>query len=414
MIDSFETVDISLTTLTYGGEALGRLEDGRAVFVPFALPGERVRARLVEEKRNHARADLVEVLSPSAERIAPRCAHFGVCGGCHYQHLPYPAQLAAKTTILREQLERIGRFSDPPVQEAVASPDAYHYRNHVQFHLTPGGKLGYIQRRPEQVFAVRECHLPEELINATWPQLEFEPGAGLERVGLRLGVEDDLQLILEGRDPQPPELSIEELRLSAVHLSPTGALVLAGSEYVVMEVAGRLLRVSAGSFFQVNTPMAAAMVEHLLANLPLGATSTVLEVYCGVGLFSAFLAPRVGRLIAIEASPSAAEDFVANLDEFDNVELYEAPADQVLPQLDLQPDAILLDPPRAGLERGALEAVLRLQASVVAYVSCDPSTLARDARRLAEGGYHLDSITPFDLFPQTFHIESISFWSKGK
>ena len=130
MNHALDTVDVTLNTLTYGGEALGRLEDGRAVFVPFALPGERVRARLVEEKRNHARADLVEVLSPTAERIAPRCAHFGVCGGCHYQHQSYPAQLAAKTTILREQLERIGRFSDPPVQETVASPDAFHYRNH--------------------------------------------------------------------------------------------------------------------------------------------------------------------------------------------------------------------------------------------------------------------------------------------
>ena len=407
-------VNVTLTTLAYGGEALGRLEDGRAVFVPFALPGEVVRARLVEEKRNHARADLVEVLAPSAERIASRCAHFGVCGGCHYQHMPYEAQLAAKTAILREQLERLGRFSDPPVREAVASSEAYHYRNHVQFHLTPGGQLGFIQRRPEQVFAVRECHLPEEPINETWPQLGFEPGSGLERVALRLGVEDDLQLILEGRDPQPPELSIEELRLSAVHLSPAGALVLAGSEYVVMEVAGRLFRVSAGSFFQVNTRMAAAMVEHLLANLPLRSTSTVLDVYCGVGLFSAFLAPRIGRLVAIESSPEAADDFMANLDEFDNVELYEAPAEQVLPQLDLQPDAILLDPPRAGLERVVTEAVLRMQAPVVAYVSCDPSTLARDARRLAEGGYHLDSITPFDLFPQTYHIESISFWSRGK
>ena len=230
---------------------------------------------------------------------------------------------------------------------------------------------------------------------------------------LRLGVEDDLQLILEGHDPQPPELSIEELRLSAVHLSPAGALVLAGSEYVVMEVSGRLFRVSAGSFFQVNTPMAAAMVEHLLANLPLRAGFDGLGcVLRGRAVQRLPGAARSRRLVAIEASPEAADDFVANLDEFDNVELYEAPAEQVLPQLDLQPDIILLDPPRAGLERIVLEAVLRLQAPVVAYVSCDPSTLARDARRLAEGGYHLDSNHPFDLFPQTYHIESISIFDR--
>jgi len=154
-------------------------------------------------------------------------------------------------------------------------------------------------------------------------------------------------------------------------------------------------------------------VAHLLDRLPLAPGVTLLDVYCGVGLFSAFLAGRVGRLIGIEVSPAACRDFAVNLDEFDNVELYEAPAEDVLPSLEVQPDIVLVDPPRAGLERRALEAILDRGPATLAYVSCDPSTLARDAARLLAGGYRLVEVTPFDLFPQTASIESISLFQKN-
>jgi 23S rRNA (uracil1939-C5)-methyltransferase len=411
--------EVELTAFTYGGEAMGRLSDGRAVFVPFALPGEKARVRLVEEKRNHARAELVEVLRPSAQRQAPACLHFGMCGGCHYQHMPYEAQLVAKTEILRDQLMRIGRLKDPPVQPAVACPHPYSYRNHVQFHLTAEGLLGYYPALPAassggEVFAIQECHLPEAPLQDLWLQLEFEAMPEIERIGLRLGSGEQVQLILEGQGSELPEFSVEDLSISAVHLSEDSCVVLAGSEFVIMQVLDRLFRVSAGSFFQVNTEMAESLVKHVLEKLPdfvnLDSQTTLLDAYCGVGLFSAFLAPRVGRLIAIEAAPSAVEDFIINLDEFENVELYEDTAGNVLSQITIQPDIILVDPPRSGLEKDALEGILRLKPSLLVYVSCDPATLGRDARRLTEGGYRLEIITPFDLFPQTYHIESISFW----
>ncbi len=381
--------------------------------MPFGIPGEVVRVRLVEEKRGHARGEIVEVLEASPERVAPRCAHFGVCGGCHYQHLPYPAQLEAKSAILRDQLVRLGGLNDPPLRPIVASPSPWNYRNQVQFHLDAQGRLGYQQARSHQVVAIRECHLPEETINLAWPLLEFDLDSGIERVSLKLGAEDDLQLVLESESPEAPEFSVEGLPLSAVHLSPAGSLVLAGSEYIVMEVLGRPFRVSAGAFFQVNTPMAEAMVEHLLEDLPVNPSDTVLDVYCGVGLFSAFLAEKAGRLIGIESSPAACEDFAVNLDEFENVALYEAPAEDVLPYLEEKLQVIVVDPPRGGLEPRALDGLLRLEAPVLAYVSCDPATLGRDARRLAARGYRLQQVTPFDLFPQTYHIESISFWTRG-
>lgn len=406
------TYEVVLTAFGYGGESIGRLPDGRAVFVPFAIPGEKVCLELVEEKRGFARARLLEVLEPAADRCAARCVHFGRCGGCHYQHIPYPAQLAAKTTILRDQLERIGGLGAPSIGPPVASPQEYQYRNHVQFHLTREGKLGYHKPRSNEVFAIQECHLPEPALNELWPQLDFEALTEIERIGLRLGAEDDIQIILESRDPHAPDLSVEELPVSVVHLSPAGTLVLAGSPDITLNLLQRDFRVSAGSFFQTNTAIAQAMVEHVLRLVTLDASTVALDAYCGVGLFSAFLAPRVGRLVGIEASPSAADDFSANLDEFDNVELYEAPVEAVLPGLDLQPDVALVDPPREGLDRSALDGLLRLAAPHLVYVSCDPATLGRDARRLAAGGYTLEQVTLFDQFPQTYHIESISLWAK--
>jgi len=403
--------EIILTTVTYGGDAMGRLEDGRAVFVPFGLPGERVRVRLTEEKRNFARGEIVELLEASPHRILPRCKHFGVCGGCHYQHLPYEEQLEAKTEILRDQLLRIGKLENPPVQKMVASASPWNYRNHVQFHLTEEGKLGYVKAQDPAVFAITECHLPEGSINSLWPQLEFEPGTNIERVSVRAGKEDDLMLALESDSPESPELEIEA-GISVAHVFEEHTVVIAGNDHVNISVLERDFRVSAASFFQVNTAMAGKMVNHLMANLPVKQSDMLLDVYCGAGLFSAFFAPTCERVIGIEASPSACEDFSFNLDEFDNVELYEGLAEDAIPHLEAKPDIVLVDPPRAGLEKRVVDGILKLNPRLIAYVSCDPSTLARDAARLLNGGYHLKDVTPFDLFPQTYHVESISFFER--
>ncbi len=421
MADS--TFDLTLTGLAYGGDALGRVPSGaggpdRVVFVPFGLPGERVRVGLIEERRGFSRARLLEILEPSPQRTVPRCKHFGLCGGCHYQHMPYDVQLKAKADILRDQFRRIGHIAEPPVHPAVACPTPYNYRNHEQFHLAPDGRLGYVAAFPSPqtvpvaglpVLPITECHLPEQAINELWPQLEFEPGSGIQRVSIRQGAGQELLVALESDSPDLPELEMEA-GVSVVHVYAEHSAVLAGRDGLTMQVRGRDFQVSAPSFFQVNTAMAAQMVEHILEGAGAAQLSVVLDVYCGVGLFSSFLAPRCARLIGIESSPTACDDFTGNLDEFDNVELYEDAAENVLPSLDVQPDLVLVDPPRLGLAPAVVDGILRLRPRSVAYVSCDPSTLARDAARLLKGGYTLRSSTPFDLFPQTFHIESISWF----
>lgn len=417
MAEASKIYALTLTTLTYGGDAMGRLDDGRAVFVPFGLPGEKVRVRLREEKKNFARGEIIEILEPSKERIIPKCKHFGECGGCHYQNLPYEKHLIVKTEILIDQLKRIGKIENPPVKPMVACPHPWNYRNHVQFHLAEDGKLGYVSPLPKgkgagvrgRVLPITECHLPELQINNLWPQLEFEADTDIERVSIRAGKDDDLMLILESVSPASPELEVEA-GISVVHLYEEHTVVIAGNDHVVIRVLDRDFKVSAASFFQVNTGMAEKMVNHLLANLLITQSSTLLDVYCGVGLFSAFFALKCGRVIGIESSESACEDFEINLDEFDNVDLYEGLAEDVIPHLKVKPDVILVDPPRAGVERHALDAIIRLNPQMITYVSCDPSTLARDAGRLINGGYKLRDVTPFDLFPQTYHIESISFF----
>ena len=406
------TIDVRIDNLAYGGDALGRLADGRVVFVPYAIPGELVRLRLVEDKPRHARAELVGVLEASADRVIPRCQHFMTCGGCHYQQMNYPTQLKAKAAILREQLERIGGLKDIPAVEVEAAPEPWYYRNHIQFHLTHEGKLGFQKAHSNQPFAIRECHLPEVAINQLWPQIEIEPMSGLERISLRLGANEDMMIILESSDPQPLDFNIEDLAISVVQLGPSSSVVLAGSDHIMMEVSGRLFNVSAGSFFQINTLQAQAMVMHLTEHVSLSENMTVLDVYSGVGLYSAFLAPKVKRLVGIEISPEACEDFTTNLDEFENVDLYEASAEEVLGSIVFNPDAIIMDPPRAGLDGKTVEGVLAQGAKQLAYVSCDPATLARDAKQLAAGGYSLMEMTLFDMFPQTYHIESISYWEK--
>lgn len=423
-LDSYE---VEFLTLVYGGDAMGRLPDGRAVFAPGALPGERARVRLIEQKRGFARGVVVDLLQESPERVRPPWDQ-AACGGCHYAHMTYEAQLRYKTAIVRDQLQRIAGVAEPPVEPMTPSPRQWHYRNTVQFHLTPDGRLGFQQPGTHNVIPIETCPLCEPAIEEVWPLLDFsgEDGApvaadgkaGLQRVQVRTGAGGDVMIVLESSDPAPPAFSVDA-PVNAVFVGPGGfeenvPLVLAGDDHIIMEAGGRVFRVSAGSFFQVNTAQAENMLNFLLDALPLDRQAVMLEVYAGVGLFSAFCAPRVARLAAVESAPSAVDDFAANLDEFDNVELYDGLAEQVLPALDLTPDLVLLDPPRAGLALPALDALVKMRPPLIAYISCDPATLARDVKRLLTAGYDLRSVRPFDMFPQTYHVECVALLSRGQ
>ncbi len=409
MVDSIE---IKIDRLAYGGDGLGRLADGRLAFVPFTIPGELVRVKIVEDKPKHVRGELVEVVNAAPERIDHRCVHFMTCGGCHYQHMTYSTQLAAKATILEEQLARIGGFHSIPDIEIIGMDSPRNYRNSIQFHLTRDGKLGFQKAHSNQTFAIRECHLPEQAISRLWPQIEVDPAAQVERINVRVGIQEELLLILESGRDEAVDFSVEDLPVSVVQLAGGEERILAGSNYISMEAAGKVFTVSAGSFFQVNTIQAQSIVEYLLEQIKLEKDMTVVDAYCGVGLLSAFIAPKVKRLVGIEVSAKACEDYTTNLDEFENVELYEDAVENVLPRLNFQPDVIVADPPRSGIGSEAINGIIAQGATSLAYISCDPATMARDGKQLAARGYRLAGITLVDMFPQTYHIESISLWEK--
>jgi 23S rRNA (uracil1939-C5)-methyltransferase len=370
-----------------------------------------VRIRIVTDKKKYARGELVEVLEPSPFRIQPRCPHFGVCGGCHYQHIAYEQQLVLKRKILQDQLERIGRLDNPPINPVVPSPEMYNYRNQIQFHIGKGNKPGFIRANKNGVLEIEECHLPGEQLAELWPLIDIDPETGISKLGLRQGADQDMILTLESSHPFDSEFNVESLPVSVVHLSPEGEQILAGSDYTIMQVKGRKFKVSAKSFFQINIPLVEQMIAQIQEHISDG-TGLVLELYSGVGLFSAFIAGKVEKLIAIESSPSAGDDFVDNLDEFDNIELYQGRVEEILPELDIKPDIVLLDPPRTGVKKKALERIISISPHQILYVSCDPSTLARDSRILTEGGYHPEKFIPYDFFCQTHHIESLSIWIK--
>jgi 23S rRNA (uracil1939-C5)-methyltransferase len=404
-------MDLTLTGMAYGGDAFGRNEQGEMVFVPFALPGERVRVEVVEAHKRWCRGRLLDILESSPARQEPRCPHFGLCGGCHYQHMSYDDQLTIKSEILQSQFERIGGLKNPPILPILPSPSPWNTRNHIQFSLTPFGQLGFVSANENRVFAVEECHLPEPTLGDLWPRIQFESIGGLERVALRAGADDERLIIMEAdRDPDV-EVAID-LTASIVWRSPTGSFVLAGESSLPQDVLGRRFRVSAGSFFQVHTAMSEKLVRNIVAALEVTTGDTVFDLYAGVGLFSTFLAEAGVHVVAVETSPWACSDFDFNLDEFDNVELYEAPVETALPAIPKRADAVLVDPPRAGLSKEVLQQLIDRSPKRLVYLSCDTATLARDSKRLIEGGFHLDRATPIDLFPQTYHIETLTVWSR--
>ena len=408
---------IHIEKCVYGGDGMGRLADGRAVFVPFTLPDEDVRVEIFENNKNFARGRVVELITSSSQRIPARCPHFGVCGGCHYQHIPYPTQLEFKLQILTDQLARLGGINNPPLSGITPSPEIWNYRYQVQFHLNALGQPGYMDLSGKQVIPISQCFLAHPDLELLRNQLDLSPEANLTRVSLRQDSLEEQFILLGGLEEVAPEM-ILDLPASVAYQSPDGrAVTLAGQDQLVYEVLGRQLTISPESFFQVNLGVAEKMLDYVLNLVPAQKDLRILELYSGAGFFSAFLAERCRELLAIESSPSACYDFAANLDAYDHVSLYEGAVEDVLPALvaDLTtPDLVLLDPPRAGLQPAARKALQELHPADIIYVSCDPSTLARDLKHLREAGYELQSARAFDMFPQTYHIETVALLSKPK
>ncbi len=429
-MEIMDTITLDLTGIAHGGEAIGR-HAGKVIFVPYALPGERVRARLVDERERWARAELVEVLSPAADRVDPPCPYFGpgLCGGCQWQHIRYERQLALKREIVADQLRRLGHLANPPVKPTIAVGEPFGYRNHVQLAISTEGRLGFRRADSHEVIPINRCLLLHPLLDELHRALQLgdeeepasEMAGWLRQVILRAGVTTGQQLVIfETQGDQPPGLEVD-LPVSCALITHDGQVrPLIGPPYTEEVVAGRVYRVSAGSFFQVNTPGAEVLVQLVRDYLEPQPGDTLLDAYCGVGLFGLALSDQVRHLIGIEENPLACEDFAWNARDYapQCVELHEGPVAEVLavlPARDDRPEGqqinlAVVDPPRSGVGEEALQELARLGPRRIAYVSCDPATLARDVEYLQAGGYRLVEMQPVDLFPQTYHVESVSLW----
>lgn len=406
---SEKTIELELSAMAHGGAALGR-HQGRVIFVPYAIPGERVRAEIVEDKGRFAHARLVEVLTPSPDRVEPLCPHFGACGGCQWQHIAYPRQATLKREIVIDQLERVGHLEKPSVKATLPASQPWGYRNRLEFSVGPERVLGFQKAGSHDIVPIETCLIADPRLMALYDDLDLDL-PGLTRLTLVAGsAEDDLLMAFETQRDQAPQLSAD-FPVSCVHLVGERIPVnLIGRNFVTFMVNGRGYRASAGRFFQVNTDQAGTLVDLALNWLDATPDDTVLDGYCGVGLFSLPLAERAGLVVAVEVDPGATEDLILNLGDIDNVDVIQGPVEAVLPDLIEPLDGAIVDPPRSGLAVEVIDALIDPASGPnrLVYVSCDPATLARDVRRLMRGGYSLVGVQPLDMFPQSHHVETVT------
>lgn len=381
----------------YGGEGLAR-RDREVMLVPFLLPGERATVAPEGRRSGVLHGRVVQVLSPSPERVEAECPYFTQCGGCHYQHLAYQAQVRAKVAILTETLRRGGVTAPLPEIETV-SGEPWGYRNRSQFHIR-GTKLGYFEMRSRDLCAIERCPISSSRINETIATLNrLIRDSRWPRFVRSLEVftnETEVQLnVLETE--RPPARRFFDWVAESIPGAAAGALDYPAGEFIY--------RVGNKSFFQVNR-----FLINDLANRTLDRASGnhAIDLYAGVGLFSLPLTRRFKRVTAVESGAGAVRDLRFNTERAGViVDAVQSQAESFLEKLSEAPDFVLADPPRAGLGKAAVRRLIELKPAALTIVACDPATLARDLAALTAGGYSVAEVTMMDLFPQTFHIETI-------
>src|SRR5438093_2901707 len=317
---------------------------------------------------------VVEVLEPSPDRAEPLCPYFGACGGCQWQHIAYPRQLAFKEQIVREQLRRIGGFNDPPVAPTVPAENPWGYRNHIRFTAKPRGEVGFVRKGSHRFLRVDRCLIADERVNKALPRLQGKCG-GMHQLTFRVGVNTSETLVHPNLTALDPSID-------------------SGQRFYHEEILGYRFRISGASFFQTHTVQTERLVELIRDGLDLVGHETLVDAYAGVGTFAVILAPLVRRVVAIEESAAAVDDAMVNIARSPNIQYYKGKVEDVLANVSEPADVVILDPPRRGCHAKALETVLQMAPGRIAYVSCDPSTLARDLRILGDGGFELRAVTP--------------------
>lgn len=432
-------MQLKIEKLVYGGEGLAH-EGESTIFVPFVLPQEEIEAEITEQKKKLARARVTRLLKPAPDRVEPACPHFGVCGGCDYQHISYDAQLKFKEQILRETLWRIGRVDwKEPITIHKSPP--WEYRNRAQWKVRPNPghssgintiakSIGYFRARSAELCPVETCSIISSRLLLTFQALRRAFTIGTLPDTIR-----EIETFADGGDsqilltascaafPRKPEALFAQLQQlipwarSVLLQDVTGSrMSLFGPGFLEYEILERKLRVGHLSFFQVNRFLTAEMMK-TVCDLA-GRGELAFDLYAGVGLFAGFLADRFAETVAVEADPASARDLQNVTVGRHGITVENKPAGRFLADFSRKRvrrvDAVVVDPPRAGLEADVLQRIIAIGSHRLIYVSCDPSTLARDLAKLCSSMYTLREVHLFDMFPQTYHIESVAFLERTR
>lgn len=441
-----QTVELDITGQGHEGEGVGRHE-GFTVFVPGAIAGERVRAKIVKVQKSYAYARLMEVIEPSKYRTTPPCPVYRRCGGCHLQHMTYEGQLEHKRQVVIDALTRIGKLGDVPVHPTLGMDKPWEYRNKSQVPVGwVNGKIvaGFYAPRTHDIIDLEGCPIQhpysDEIVNKVKraladfaiPPYDEAAHKGLvrhivARVGYHTG-ETMVALVTNGRKIPGADRLIRRLREEIPHVVSIvqnvntavtnvifgpETITLWGKDAIEDRIGDVRFSISARSFFQVNPVQTKVLYDKALEYAQLAGEETVIDAYCGIGTISLFLARKAKRVIGVEAVAEAIEDAKRNaaLNGIANVEFRVGEAEKVIPELyakrGLRADVVVVDPPRKGCDEALLQTIVDMRPDRVVYVSCNPSTLARDLRFLEDRGYRTQEVQPVDMFPQTKHVECV-------
>lgn len=384
--------DLNIESVAFGGHGVARKE-GLVVFIPFTVDGDLVRTEITSVRKNFATGKVNRIIKPSPFRTKPRCKYFRICGGCQYQHIKYSSQIAIKKTQIEDCLRRIGQIESPTVLETIPSPLPYGYRGKAEFHAVStrdGIRLGFFDAPGTNVIDIARCEILDESINA---------GYDVFRESLISPPSEGRFIFWSDDDPA---------KVRPIYPKDN-------QDTILRKVKDRVFKVPASGFFQGNPPLTPLLVETVLQSATPGAGS-VLDLYCGSGLFSLFLSGLADEVIGIEADRQGAECARENFSAagLDPTHVLEGQVENILGGFRPTRFAlIVLDPPRSGCDKDVLRLIARLEPKKIIYISCDPATQARDLKGLILRGFVLRSVQPLDMFPQTSHVETVTLLERN-
>nr|WP_318540366.1 23S rRNA (uracil(1939)-C(5))-methyltransferase RlmD [Terribacillus saccharophilus] len=446
-VEKNQTIELTFEDLTHDGDGVGKV-DGYPLFVPYALPGETAQVKVIKTKKNFGFGKLMEITKPSPARVEPPCNVYIQCGGCQLQHMSYQLQLEMKQKQVQNAMKKIGHLEHVPVHPALGMDDPWRYRNKIQIPTAErNGEMitGFYRKRSHDIIEDMETCVIQDEVNDRMVE-------AVRRIASRLGISayneethrGDLRHIMVRTGQQTNETMIvlvtrmnelpyakelvAELHetypqiksiVQNINKERTNVILgrktklLWGEEYIYDTIGDIKFAISAQSFYQVNPAQTKVLYDQALAYANLSGNETVIDAYSGIGTISLFLAQKAKKVYGVEIVPQAVSDAKMNakLNHMDNAEFYVGKAEEVMPwwkAQGLNPDVIVVDPPRKGCEEDLLQAMIDMKPKRIVYVSCNPSTLARDLRFLEDGGFETKQVQPVDMFPQTGHIECVA------